>query len=103
MPGAKLKFPNPKNCKPQNPAVLCPANRVIGLYNQDSGNTAKRIAKKVRAWFTAEAIKKGWAGVHFLPDIQSAHGVGCVLWLPPHKINIMINVTKQTLVLLSQQ
>ncbi|OGA56044.1 MAG: hypothetical protein A3F74_19435 [Betaproteobacteria bacterium RIFCSPLOWO2_12_FULL_62_58] len=63
----------------------------------------QRIAKKVRGWFAAEAIKKGWAGIHFLPEIQSAHGAGCVLWLPPQQINVKINVTKQTLVLLAQQ
>lgn len=90
MPGAKLKFPNPKKCRRQDIAVLCPAKRVIGLYNQDSGSTAKRIAKKVRAWFTAEAIKKGWAGVHFLPEIQSAYGAGCVLWLPPQKTLVLL-------------
>lgn len=65
MRGTKLKSPNPKGCKPENPAVLCPAERAIDLYNQYSGDTAKRIAKKVRVWFAIEALKKGWAGVHF--------------------------------------
>ena len=91
--GAKIKFPDPKSCKQDNPGVLCPAERVLGLYNQDSGDTAKRIAKKTRKWFASEAMKKGWAGVHFLPDIQSAHGAGCVLWLPPQKLTI--NITNQ--------
>ena len=88
--GAKIKFPDPKSCKPQDPAVLCPAERVLGLYNQDSGDTAKKIAKKIRKWFAFEALKRGWAGVHFLPEIQSAHGAGCVLWLPPQGITVTI-------------
>jgi hypothetical protein len=103
MPGAKLKFPDPRNCRRANPAVLCAADRVLGLYNQDSGDAAKRIGKKVRVWFAAEALKKGWAGVHFLPEIQSAHGAGCVLWLPPQQIDVKINATVNTLVLLAQQ
>lgn len=100
MPGAKLKFPKSKEYKPAAPAVMCPAERVLGLYNQDSGDKAKRIAKKVRLWFFAEAPKHGWAGIHFLPQVQSNHGAGCVLWRSPDKIDISIKVTKETLVLL---
>ena len=96
---ARIKFPSPGNCKPADQAVLCPADRVLGLYNQDSEDTKKKIAKKVRDWFGSEARKKGWAGVRFLKDVQSSHGAGCVLWIPPQKINIQINVTNQTLVL----
>jgi hypothetical protein len=99
MAGAKLKFPNPRDYKPVHPAVMCPSERVIGLYNQDSGDTAERIAKKVRKWFFAESAKQGWAGVHFIPEVQSNHGAGCVLWRMPEKIDIQITVTKQTLVL----
>ena len=67
MPGAKLKFPNPKICKPQNPAVLCPADRVIGLYNQDSGSTAKRIAKRfVSGSLPRQSRKAGQACTFFL-------------------------------------
>lgn len=102
MAGAKLKFPNPNKCKPEDAAVLCPADRVIGLYNQNGGDAAKRIAQKVRLWFAAEALKNGWAGVHFLPDVQSKHGAGCVLWLPPRQVNISINITNTTLVLTAQ-
>jgi hypothetical protein len=97
----KIKFPTPADCKPAEPAVLCPADRVIGLYNQDSGYTAQRIAKKVRTWFRTEAIKKGWAGVRFLTDVQSSHGAGCVLWRPPDQVNISITITNQ-LVLVNQ-
>jgi hypothetical protein len=102
MRGKKLKFPTPGSVKPENPAVLCTADRVLGLYNQNSGDSAQRIAKKVRVWFAAEAEQRGWAGVHFLPEIQSSHGAGCVLWPPPQQINITINITNQVLVLNAQ-
>lgn len=36
MAGARIKFPNIKSCKPQNPAVFCTAERLLGLYNQES-------------------------------------------------------------------
>ncbi|HTE41640.1 MAG TPA: hypothetical protein VK629_12465 [Steroidobacteraceae bacterium] len=102
MPGKKLKFPIPSSVKPDNPAVLCTADRVLGLYNENSGDSAQRIAKKVRTWFAAEAARRGWAGVHFLPEIQSSHGAGCVLWLPPQRINISVQITNQVLVLNAQ-
>jgi hypothetical protein len=44
---AKLKFPVPGNLKAAEPAVLCPAERVLGLYNQETGKSAKKIAKSV--------------------------------------------------------
>jgi hypothetical protein len=102
MAGAKIKFPNTKSCKAENPAVLCTAERLLGLYNQDSGDTAKRISKKVRVWFKKQALDKGWAGVRFIPEIQSAHGAGCVLWLPPQQVNISIKITNNMYVLKSQ-
>jgi hypothetical protein len=103
MRGRKLKFPNVKSCPPQSPAVLCPASRVIGLYNQCNGGAAQRISGKVRAWFIKHALTNGWAGVYFLPAIQTMHGVGCVLFIPPPRINVTITVTKETLVLIGQQ
>jgi len=94
-----LKFPAPKDYKPANPAVLCPAERVIRLYNQGTNDNAKRIAKKVRAWFSREAHGRGWAGVYFLPEVQTNFGAGCVLWRAPDKVNISIKVTEKVLVL----
>lgn len=98
--GAKLKFPEPTDYKQAHPAILCTAERVMGLYNQNSGNDGKKISKTVRKWFFGEAAKRGWAGVHFIPEIQSNHGAGCILWLPPKKIDVQITVTKETLVLM---
>ena len=49
--GRVRKFPSPGHFKPDHPAVYCSAERVLGLYNQDSEDTAQRVAKKVRKWF----------------------------------------------------
>lgn len=98
--GAKLKFPEPKDYKPAQPAILCPAERVIGLYNQNSGKNCQKISKTVRKWFFSETAKKGWAGVHFIPEVQSNNGAGCILWRPPSKIDVQVTVTKETLVLM---
>jgi hypothetical protein len=93
------KFPDPKDYPPKFPAVLCPSERVLYLYNQESGKSAKRIAKKVKKWFTEEAHRLGWAGVRFLPEVQTQHSAGAILWQPPSTVNVQITVTKQTLVL----
>ena len=100
--GAKLKFPKPKDYAAKHSAIMCQGERVLGLYNQDSGDTAKRLAKKIYSWFAAEAKKHGWAGVHFLKQVPSTHGAGCVLWQPPAKINVSIKVTNEILVLRAQ-
>jgi hypothetical protein len=104
MAGAKIKFPDTKSCKLGNDAVFCTAERLLGLYNQDSGDpkTAERISKKVRRWFAEEARAKKWAGVQFIPEIQSTHGAGCVLWLPPQQVNVKITITENMYVLKSQ-
>ena|ERR1700720_2484314 len=97
--GRKYKFPNPKECKPSARAMLCPAERVMKLYNQGTGKNGRRISKTVREWFAARAQQRGWAGVHFLPEVQSNHGAGCVLWPPPQQINVSVTVTEKILVL----
>lgn len=97
--GRKLRFPSPGQCKRSNLAILCPAERVIGLYNQSHTRPAKKVAAKVRNWFTAEALKKGWAGLHFLPELPSGYGAGCVMWPTPLNLGAIITVTAHTLVL----
>lgn len=103
MPGKKkFKFPDPKSCKPENPAVLCTAERLLALYNQSNSTDAKKVAKQVRAWFAKKAKEKGWAGVQFLPENQTGHSAGCVLWLPPSQVNVQILITNEMFVLKSQ-
>jgi len=101
--GRNHKFPNPSDCRPNDQAVLCPAERVLALYNQDSGDTATKIAKKVRHWFIATGRDAGWAGVRFLKDVQSSHGAGCLLWIPPRQINVTVQVTQHILILNPQE
>jgi hypothetical protein len=81
---ALLKFPTATSRSYDKPAVLCTAYRVLGLYNQSNAKPAKRISKKVREWFSDEAEKHGWHGVAFLPEAQSQHGAGCILWVRQH-------------------
>lgn len=82
--------------------MLCPAERILNIYNQSTGENAQRISKSVKSWFAAEAPKAGWAGVHFLPEVQSGHGAGCVLFIPPQQLNVSIKVTETTLVLTAE-
>lgn len=79
-----FKFQKAAERSEAKPAVLCPADRVLNLYNQDSGKSAKKISKKVRDWFTDEAMKDGWDAVGFIPEVQSQHGAGCVLLKSPN-------------------
>lgn len=83
-----FKFPDPNDYPLKTPAVLCPADRVINIYNQETGEDAKRISKKVREWFFREAHANGWSGGHFLPEVQSQHGAGCILWIAAGKPKI---------------
>jgi len=82
VPGRKIKFPSPADYAAKYPVVLCPADRVIGLYEQATGKKAMRIAKNLKAWFAVEAKQKGWAGCRFVPQVQSEHGAGAILLNP---------------------
>ena len=97
--GAPVKFPCPDDYKPREAIVFCPAERILALYNQDSGDNAQRLAPKVKAWFRTRAYGHGWAGVHFMPAVQTNHGAGCAMWRPPQQLNVQVVVTRQTLVL----
>lgn len=74
-----FKFPDPKDYPPKHPVVMCPGERVLNLYKQETGDDAQRLVKKVKTWFTAKAMQEGWSAVHFLPEVQSLHGAGCLL------------------------
>lgn len=96
---ANFKFPTPSSCKLKDRAVLCPSERILDLFNQAHAKPAQRISKKVKIWFANEAIEHKWAGANFIPDVQSGHGAGCVLFVPPQRLNISIKVKRTTLVL----
>ena len=99
----KFKFPDPTSCKLKHGAVLCTAERVLALYNQAKGKEQQRITKPVEKWFTKEVPNHGWAGSNFLPEVQSGHGAGCVLFVPPQQVNVNVRVTKKTLVLIADE
>lgn len=99
MATKRFVFPTPAKAKLKDRAVLCTAERILALYNQATGKSAVRIAKSVKKWFAAEAAKHGWAGGHFLPEIQSGHGAGCVLFVPPTTVNVKVTIRATTLVL----
>jgi hypothetical protein len=103
MAGRKLVFPTPANCKLKHGAALCTAERVIGLYNQENGTNRQRITDSIKEWFAEEVLNHGWAGGHFLPEAQSGHGAGCVMFMPPQKVNVAVNVTEKTLVLVADK
>lgn len=96
---ANFKFPTPESCKLKDRAVLCPAERILDLFNQNHTKPAQRISKRVKTWFVGEAIEHEWAGANFIPNVQSGHGAGCVLFVPPQQLNISVEVKKTTLVL----
>ena len=78
---ATWKFPSPQDFPPKYPAVLCPGDRVLSLYNQANPQDPKqRISKNVRTWFYNTAHQFGWGGVLFVPEVASMHGAGCILW-----------------------
>jgi hypothetical protein len=90
MSGRKYKFPNTGDYPKKHPVVLCPADRVLNLFKQETGGSAKIIAKKVKEWFEKEALHKGWAGCKFVPEVQSVHGAGAIL-LNPLSTTITLN------------
>ena len=96
-----FKFPDPNDYPRKVPAVLCPADRVLNLYRQATNQHAQRISQSVREWFYRAAHDAGWGGAHFLPEVQSNHGAGCILWVgyrgDPHIIQV--NITPQVLVM----
>lgn len=90
----KYKFPQSDEVTKKDPAVMCPADRVLELYNQDHEKDAARISKKVRTWFTEQAHENGWDGVRFLPEVQSGHGAGCVLWKDMDQTHTLVLIEK---------
>jgi hypothetical protein len=79
-PMPKFKFPDHRDRSQNEPSALCPAERVLFLYNQDSGNkVTTRISKTVRSWFEDAARQQGWADVRWFRDVSTNSGAGCVL------------------------
>ena len=86
----KHKFPEPQDYAAKDPVILCPADRVVTLYNEATGKDARRLAKKMKEWFVEEALRKGWADCQFPPEVQSKHGGGAILLNPP-SVKVTLN------------
>ena len=97
--GRKFKFPTPGQVAMGTQAVFCTAEKVLSLFNQDSGQSRARMCDAVREWFSDEARKRGFAGASFITEFQSRHGAGCILWTPPPQVNVQVTVTNHVLVL----
>jgi hypothetical protein len=88
------KLPNPADRSEAEPAVLCGSHRVKELYKTATGDTARRVSKKVREWFLATAKEEGWDGAIFINDVQTRHSSGCVLYKrfnPKVEINLWVS------------
>lgn len=97
--GRNFTFPTPDKAKLKDHSVFCTSDRIIALYNQAHGTDRKRMTDTIKSWFAHEAQSNGWAGGHFLPEIQTGHNAGCVLFTPPNEVNVNVKVTKHTLIL----
>jgi hypothetical protein len=75
-----LKFPVAAERSEKAPAALCKNERVVALYNQAHNMDAQRIAKNMRKWFVETAKENGWDSAVFLPDVETRHSCGCVLY-----------------------
>jgi hypothetical protein len=90
----RIKFPAAAERSEKAPAALCSNERVVALYNQEHQTDAKRIAKNMREWFLKTAKERGWDSAVFLPDVETRHSCGCVLYknlLPSVNINVFIS------------
>lgn len=86
-----FKFPVPHDYPAKDPAVLCPSERVLVLYNQAHPDApAQRIGKTVRRWFGQAAHDHGWAGVRFLPEVQTRNTAGAILGAPVSGTRLVI-------------
>ena len=80
MATRKSKFPKSNERSPAKPAAICPAERVLKLFNDEHPQKpAVRISKTVRTWFEGKAHADGWDVVGFVPEVQSNHGAGAML------------------------
>lgn len=97
--GRNFKFPTPEKVKVSDRTVSCTSDYIINLYNQAHGTERVRMTDTIKSWFIAESQGSGWAGCHFLPDFQTGHSGGCVLFTPPREVNVNVLVNDRTLVL----
>ncbi len=67
-----LVLPDPNDRSKNSPFVDVDNNRVLGIYNQNTGEGAQRVTDKVRDWFTQYVQSAGW-------DLAEFSGTHCRL------------------------
>jgi hypothetical protein len=88
--GRSLKFPLPKDYPAKDPIILCPADRIISIYNKANGSNRRSVAKGIIEWFKQQASDNGWADCRFVPAVQTKHSAGCIL-LNPLSVTVTVN------------
>lgn len=58
-------FPDPNDRSPNSPSVIVPSAKILGIYNQNSGEKMERVTKKVQDWFCATAKAYKWDEADF--------------------------------------
>ena len=60
-------FPDPNDRSPNEPSFIVSSAQVLGLYNQDGGDSSKmlRVTEKVQKWFEKQALEYCWDKTHF--------------------------------------
>lgn len=86
--GRHFKFPDAGDRSPNQPAVMCPAERVLALFNQHSGDKGQRISAKVKTWFTTMSLSRGWGHIWWFEDVLTNRSSGCVMSIPTTTITV---------------
>lgn len=68
----RLVLPDPNDRSKNSPFVDVDHNKVLAIYNQETGEGAQRVTDKVRDWFTQWALSAGW-------DLAEFSGTHCRL------------------------
>lgn len=78
-------FPDPNDRSPNKPQELVEADQILGLYNQSTGESMKRVVAKVQDWFVAEAKRYQWDSASFVASscvLSNDSVIGCKKSIP---------------------
>ena len=61
-------FPDPKDRSYNEPGIIVDQPKVLGLFNQETGQSPKRqiVTEDIKKWFREEAERRGWDSADFL-------------------------------------
>ena len=78
----KFKFPDFNKYGKDDAIIFCDNKRMISLYNQNNEKQAEKLSPTVKTWFHNASLQAGWLACRPLKDVQTLHGVGCILLNP---------------------